>query len=292
MVLVLGVSAGASGARAVLALSDRPHHEPVARCDVRRRPGTTIGEPVISAIRTLRATAVEQAAFIGATAVTLRTGIDPDVVESATAATTRQHVRVVPETSAQLRYLRFTGRLPRRGSVLLYDVGSSGLAACVADTVSGEVLASRRSAVVGGDQFDRLVQEHLAGRGIRLEQAACRDLKEQLGFERIVTAKDPETGACQVLTNNDLAGLAADAVAHSSTVLRSMIRESGTTPSTIVLLGGGAHTPSLGPRLEALMRIPVVMPPEPASVAGRGAVLLAAATGMPSSRRGPALSGW
>ncbi|MFD4266793.1 hypothetical protein [Rhodococcus sp. NPDC058481] len=276
----------------MLAFSDRPHHDPVARCDVRRRPGTTIGEPVISAIRTLRTTAVERAAVIGATAVTLRTGIDPGAVESATASTTRQHVRVVPETSAQLRYLRFTGRLPRRGSVLLYDVGSSGLAACVADAVSGEVLASRRSAVVGGDQFDRLVQQHLAARGIRLEPAACRDLKEQLGFERIVTAKDPESGACQVLTNNDLAGLSADAVAHSGTLLRSMIRESGSIPSAIVLLGGGAHTPALHSRLEALMRIPVVTPPEPASVAGRGAVLLAAATGMPSQRRGPALSGW
>ncbi|MFE3291396.1 hypothetical protein [Rhodococcus sp. NPDC059234] len=278
MVLVLGVSAGASGARAVLAHSDRPHHEPLARCDVRRRPGSAIGEPVISAIRTLRATAVEQAELVTATAVTLRTGIDPEVVEFATTATTRIHVRVLPETSAQLRYLRFTGQLPRRGSVVLYDVGGSGLSACVADAPTGEVLTARRSAVVGGDQLDRLLQDHLAEGGVRLELTACRDLKEQLAFERVVTAADPNTGAAVVLTNNDLAVLTREGVMHSVSLLRTMIRESRSTPSAVVLLGGGGQVASLRHWLETFLRLPVTLPAEPASVAGRGAVLLAAAS--------------
>ncbi|MFC9791003.1 hypothetical protein [Rhodococcus sp. NPDC127528] len=271
MVLVLGVSAGASGARAVLAHSDRPHHEPLARCEIRRRPGSAIGEPVISAIRTLRATAVEQAELVSATAVTLRTGIDPEVVEFATPATTRVHVRVLPETSAQLRYLRFTGQLPRRGSVVLYDVGGSGLSVCVADAPTGEVLTARRSAVVGGDQLDRLLQDHLAASGVRLELTACRDLKEQLAFERVVTAADPGTGATVVVTNNDLAVLTREGVMHSVSLLRTMIRESHSTPSAVVLLGGGGQVAALRHWLETFLRLPVVLPAEPASVAGRGA---------------------
>ncbi|SDE46932.1 molecular chaperone HscA [Rhodococcus tukisamuensis] len=275
--LVLGVSAGASGARAVLAHSDRPHREPMARCDVRRRPGADVGEPVMSAIRTLRAAAVDQGDLVGATAVTLRTGIDPFVVENATATTTRQHVRVFTETSAQLRYLRFTGLLPRTGTVALYDVGSSGLSLCVADSASGEVLASRRSAVVGGDQFDRLLQDHVAGNGIRLDLAVCRDVKERLAAERLTTVADPDTGACTVVTNNDLAALVRPVVAHSASLLRTMATQSRTAPSLVVLLGGGAGVPSLQAELESALRIPVAAAPEPAAVSARGAVILAAA---------------
>ncbi|TQF65727.1 hypothetical protein FK531_20025 [Rhodococcus spelaei] len=285
MVLVLGVSAGASGARAVLAHSDRPHHDPLARCDVRRRPGSPIGEPVISAIRTLRATAVEQGELVSATAVTLRTGIDPEVVEFTAASTTRAHVRVLPETAAQLRYLRFTGQLPRRGAVVIYDVGGSGLSVCVADAPSGEILSSRRSAVVGGDQLDRLVQDHLAASGVRIDLTACRDLKEQLSFERVVTASDPSTGAMTVLTNNDLAALTRDGVMHSVSLLRTMIRESAASPAAVVLLGGGGHVAALRDWLETFLRLPVTVPPDPASVAGRGAVLLAAATAAGSTLR-------
>ncbi|MFC7449555.1 hypothetical protein [Rhodococcus daqingensis] len=290
--LVLGVSAGAGGARGVLTAPDRPHHEPVARCDVRRRTGAEIGEAVISVIRTLRAAAVDRSEMVAATAVTLRTGIDPEAVYDASAAQSRHHVRVVPETSSQLRYLRFTGLIPRHGASVLYDVGSSGLSACVADAASGEVLVARRSAVVGGDQFDRSLQAYLFDQGFRLDLTECRDLKEQLGHERVATATDPDTGACRVLTGSDLAALTRDAVAHSTSVLRSMIRESKVRPSRIVVLGGGARVPGLVATLQSELRIQTVVPPEPASVAGRGAVLLAAATAAPAARPGPAFAGW
>ncbi|GAA4475094.1 hypothetical protein GCM10023094_11960 [Rhodococcus olei] len=291
MVLVLGVSAGSSGARAVLAHPDRPHHEPVARCDVRLRVGAALGEPMISAIRTLRTVAIERGEMVAATAVTLRTGLEPEVVQSLSAATTRQHVEVLPETAAQVRYLRFTGALPRHGTAVLYDVGSSGLSIAVADGATGEVLAARRSAMVCGDRIDQLLQEQLAAQGVWRGLSWCRDVKEQLAHERVVTATDPRTGAATVVTTGDLVDLSRADVIQSVSLLHTMIRETGTTPAVLVLLGGGAHLPGLRERLESLLRIPVSAAPDPTSVAGRGAVLLAAATAGPA-RWGPSRNDW
>lgn len=289
--LVLGVSAGANGARAVLTLSDRPHHDPIARCDIRRRADATVGEPVISAIHTLRATAVERGELVSATAVTLRTGLEPEVAQALSAAATRQHVQILAETAAQVRYLRFTGALRKHRTAVLYDVGSSGLSVCIADGTSGEVLESRRSDLVCGDRVDGLLQEHLASAGVWQDLARCRDVKERLTHERVVTVTDAHTGATAVVTTGDLGALIRDDVEASVSLLHRMIRESGTSPTTVVPLGGGAHLPGLPEQLGAMLGLPVTTAPDPTSVAGRGAVLLAAATAGPA-RWGSSLTGW
>ena len=185
-------------------------------------------------------------------------------------------MNVLPEAAAQLRYLTFTGALPRRTAVVLYDVGSSGLTVSVADTATGAVLSERRSVLLGGDRIDRLLQEHLAARGVWRDLGRCRELKEQLARERVVTVTDPGTGVATVVTTGDLADLSRSDVGRSVPLVDTVIREAGVHPTAAVPLGGGAHLAGLVESLGSLLPIPVTTAPDPTSVAGRGAVLLAA----------------
>ncbi|MGW6692409.1 hypothetical protein ACWF62_01360 [Rhodococcus sp. NPDC054953] len=283
MALVLGVSAGASGARAVLSLPDRPHHEPVARCAVGRGPGVSIGEPAVSAIRTLRAVAAERGEAVAATAVTVRSGLEPEIAADLGSVAGRQHVRVLAETAAQVRYLRFTGALPRHAVAVLYDIGRSGLSLCLAEGATGTIITSRRSALVCGDRLDQLVQETLAAAGVWRDLQHCAEVTRQLTIDRVATVTDPHTGAATVVTAGDLTRLIRDDLAASTSLLDKMVRESGVSPTTAVLLGGGAQLPGLGTHLQELLGLPVADVADPASVAARGAVLLAAA-GAPVSR--------
>lgn len=274
MVLVLGVSAGASGARAVLALPDRPHHDPFARRAVRRHPDAPVGDPVLAAIRAPRAVALDRGERVVATAVTLRVDLETDVAQALDADRGGASVHVLEESSAQIRYLRFTGVLPRHGAAVLYDVGGSGLTMCLVDGASGEIAAYRRSDLAHGDRVDRVLQQHLASAGVWRDLGRCRDVKERLTHERVVTVTDPQTAATAVVTTGDLTHLVRGDLEASVSLLHRMVDESGTTPSLAVLLGGGAQLPGLPGQLESVLGLPVSTAPDPTSVAGRGAVLL------------------
>ncbi|MFD6454602.1 hypothetical protein ACFWF3_27850, partial [Nocardia sp. NPDC060220] len=67
MVLILGVSAGAGGARALLTHSDQPHMPPIDRIQVPRRPGGSVEESVLTAIHRMRAAAADREEYISGT---------------------------------------------------------------------------------------------------------------------------------------------------------------------------------------------------------------------------------
>ncbi|MFH5208021.1 Hsp70 family protein [Antrihabitans spumae] len=274
MVVVLGVSAGASGARAILSHADQPHQRPIDQCVVARRPGADVGEAVAVAIDAMRAAAFERGELIAAVAITHRSDIQADAIRAALRSD-RTPTVLVKESAAQLRYLRFTGRLPKFGTVVLYDLGSSGLTLTLADCASGTALRTRRSTVLGGDEYDAQVHRKLVSAGVDVDLPTSRRYKETLSAERIVTVEDPTSSQRTVLTRSDLAQLQMAGVQHSASFIRHLIEETGETPEAVVLLGGCTHNPLIADRLEATLNIPVIVENEPEEVSARGAVVLA-----------------
>ncbi|MEV6428928.1 Hsp70 family protein [Nocardia sp. NPDC051463] len=273
MVLVLGVSAGAGGARAMLTHSDQPHLPPIDRCQVPRRAGGGIEEPVFEAIRQMSGSAERRDELITGTAVTCRC---PLHAESIRAAAGRTRLTIVDEPLAQLRYLRFTGLLPDTGSVILYDLGSSGLTITHADCRTETILSSTRSTVLGGDGYDGLLRWQLARGSVLTDKLTSRRHREALSSARVVTAMDPTTGGRAVVTRSDLAELCAASIHHSASFVRQLIEETGVHPEAMVLLGGCTRSPSIREALGEMTDLPIIYDSEPEYVSARGAVLLAA----------------
>lgn len=273
MVLVLGVSAGAGGAHAMLTHSDQPHLPPIDSCEVPRRAGGGVEEPVFEAIRRMNGAADRRDELISGTAVTCRCPLHAEAVR---ARVGRRDVTIVDEPLAQLRYLRFTGQLPDSGSVILYDLGSSGLTITHVDCRTDTILSSKRSTVLGGDGYDALLRWRLARDGVLTDTTTIRRHREELSEARVVTAIDDGTGDRAVLTRSDLAELCAAGIHHSVSFVRQIIDETGVRPEAMVLLGGCTRSPSIRAELAELIDLPIVYDPEPDFVSARGAVLLAA----------------
>ncbi|WP_330252515.1 Hsp70 family protein [Nocardia sp. NBC_00565] len=273
MVLVLGVSAGAGGARAMLTHSDQPHLPPIDRCQVPRRAGGGVEEPVFEAIRQMRAAADRRDELITGTAVTCRCPLHADAIR-ATAGRTR--LTIIDEPLAQLRYLRFTGRLPTSGSVILYDLGSSGLTITHADCRTDTILSSKRSTVLGGDGYDALLRWQLARGGVLTDKLTSRRHREELSSARVITAMDASSGGRAVITRSDLAELCAAGIHHSASFVRQLIEQTGIQPEALVLVGGCTRNPNIREELAEMIELPVVYDSEPEYVSARGAVLVAA----------------
>ncbi|WP_245662543.1 Hsp70 family protein [Nocardia vermiculata] len=280
MVLVLGVSAGAGGARAMLTHSDRPHLPPIDQCTVERRAGAGVEEPVFEAIDSMRRSAVRRDEFVTGITVTARCTLHAEALRVASG---RTRLTIADEPLAQLRYLRFSGRLPDDGPVLLYDLGASGLTLTEADCRTEAILAGTHSTLLGGDTHDVLLRRQLARGGVDIDSATCRDYKEQLTGTPVVTTEDPASGTRIVLTRSDFTDLVEAGIHHSVSYVRQLIEETAVAPQAVVLLGGCTRNPGIRAALEQLLELPVIYDPEPEFVSARGAVLLASER--PAARR-------
>ncbi len=274
MVLVLGVSAGARGARAILSHSDEPDGIPLDYCEVRRRPGASRGAPVAEAIHHIRRAAAARGELVTAAAVTYRGEACLDEIRSAVAPFGRELARIAREPLAQLRYLRYIGRLPESGAVLLYDLGATGLSLTLADCATGNILRTSRSTVISGDAHDHLVQRHLARAGHVVEIDQCRTWRETLSSRRAVTAQ-ASTGDRITLTRNDLSDALAGSVHHSAALVRHLADEANRTDVHVLVLGGCARNDQLAQWLADKLAYPVELAPEPELVSARGALLVA-----------------
>lgn len=280
MVLVLGVSSGAAGARAMLMHSDQPHLSPIDHCTVARRAGAGVEEAVVEAIDSMRRCASARGEFVSGVAVTSRCTLHAEAIR---AAAGRSRFTVVDEPLAQLRYLRFTGQLPDEGAVLLYDLGSSGLTLTEIDCRTEAILAGTRSTLLGGDSHDALLRRCLArGGGLGIGLAASREYKEQLSATPVLTAGDPACDTRIVLTRNDFDTLTQAGIQHSVSYVRQLTEETGVAPAAVVLLGGCTRNPGIRDSLRELLDRPVLYDPEPEFVSARGAVLMA--TEQPATR--------
>ncbi|WP_328391287.1 Hsp70 family protein [Nocardia sp. NBC_00416] len=273
MVLVLGVSVGASGARAVLTHSDQPHLPPIDRCHIHRPARASLIEPVLIAVRRMHSAARRRDEYITGTAVTCQNRQQAELVGDSLGT---GRITLVDEPLAQLRYLRFTEKLPASGAVALFDLGSSGLTLTQIDCRTDTVLAGAHCPGLGGDGYDELLCEWLDGAGVFTDESAAGRYREALSSARVVTAADPSTAERAVITRSDLAELCADAVSSAATLVHRVAAQTEVAPDAVALLGGCARNPALRARLTDLLGLPLVCDSEPEYVSARGALLFAA----------------
>lgn len=273
MVLVLGVSVGSSGARAVLTHSDQPHLPPIDRCHIPRAARSPVVEPVLTAVRRMHTAARLRDEFITGTAVTCQNAAQAEEIGDALGT---GRVTLVDEPLAQVRYLRFTDQLPASGSVLLFDLGSAGLTLTQVDCRTDSVLAASHWPGLGGDTYDELLCEWLDRAGVYTDEAAAGRYREALSSARVVTAADPSSTKRAVITRSDLAGLCAEPVAMAATLAERVGEQRDARAETIALLGGCARNPALRAGLAELLGLPLVCDREPEYVSARGALLFAA----------------
>lgn len=268
--LVLGVGAGAHGARAILTYLDSPHRAPVASRTIRRRRGQSLASTISDSVSALHSVASRLAVPVQYSAIAYRLAEDADAISAHRQSTSSQ---LVPETAAQLRYLRFTGTVPSHGSTVLCDIGSTGMTVSVLDLAAGATVASRRTATFCGDDLDHLVRRHLASNGVRTDIDSSRTLKERLSDGGVVNAHDLD-GGNHVFTRSDFDGIIAGPVRYATMVVEQTIELSGTKPASIVLLGGGANVTSIGAAFERRLGLKTLVPQRPELVSARGAALL------------------
>lgn len=274
--LVVGVGAGAHGARAILTYLDSPHRAPIATRTVRRRRGQSLVSTVSDGVSALHAIASKLALQVRHSAIAYRVSEDADAITSHRDAAASA---LVHETAAQLRYLRFTGMVPNHGSTVVCDMGSTGMTVSVVDLAGSDTLRSTRTSTFCGDDLDHLVRRHLSSNKIRVDVDRSRLLKEQLSTGGVVNAQNPDGPGSHVLTRKDFEDMIAGSVRYATMVVGQTVELSGAKPSSIVLVGGGANVSSIGASFERHLGLRTHVPEHPELVSARGAALLSVSGG-------------
>ncbi len=156
----LGISVGASGVGAALLVDTATgltsEYRRLAVDSGRHRD---VGDLVFDAISLMTTQVVDQP-VPDAVTVAYRTEEQADAIRTA-AERRGKLVRLVPETTALLAYLRTVGVRSEPGSVAIADMGASGTTVSVLDQGSGTVLRSARTEDVSGNAVGTVIYDHV-----------------------------------------------------------------------------------------------------------------------------------
>ncbi|WP_330232940.1 Hsp70 family protein [Nocardia sp. NBC_00508] len=214
-------------------------------------------------------------------AVAYRTKEQAQIIRSATGK--QRDLRLIPEGTAALTYLRYTGLLDRYDTVAIVDLGASGLTVTVADLTDGSLLRCDRTATVSGKAIDDLIYHHLvdlhfARRGTRPNRGMLtnrgRAAKEHLSIAHAVTI-DHVAGRPLKLTRADFEELIADLLRDLAVFVAAAFARAPRRPEAVAVIGGGANIPAVLDRLTAALDVPVFTVPDPEAVTAKGAALVA-----------------
>ncbi|MFE6925065.1 Hsp70 family protein [Nocardia sp. NPDC057663] len=202
------------------------------------------------------------------------------------AATTRHRdLRLVPEGTAAMTYLRDTGLLDRYATVAVVDLGATGLTVTVVDYADGAILHTERTPTLSGNAIDELIYHHLvdlhyARRGTRPNRGTLtnrgRAAKEHLSIAPAVTI-DHVAGQPLKLTRSDFEELIGGLLRNIALFTASVFTRAPRYPEAVAVIGGCANIPAVVDTLHARLDIPVLTVPDPEAVIAKGAALVAAA---------------
>ncbi|MGN2641542.1 Hsp70 family protein [Nocardia takedensis] len=214
-------------------------------------------------------------------AVAYRSREQAQVIRSATGK--QRDLKLIPEGTAALTYLRHTGLLDRYETVAIIDLGASGLSVTVADRDGGSVLRSERTTAISGNAIDDLIYHHLvdlhyARRGTRPNRNMLtnrgRAAKEHLSVAPAVTI-DHVAGRPLKLTRADFEELIADLLHDTAAFAAAVFARASTYPEAVAVIGGGANIPSVVTTLYDRLDMPVHTVEDPEAVIAKGAALVA-----------------
>ncbi|MGW0248763.1 Hsp70 family protein [Nocardia goodfellowii] len=214
-------------------------------------------------------------------AVAYRSKEQAQVIRSATGK--QRDLRLVPESTAALTFLRHTGLLDRYETVAIVDLGATGLSVTVADQADGTVLRSQRITAISGNAIDELIYHHLvdlhyARRGTRPNRGMLtnrgRAAKEHLSVSPAVTI-DHVAGRPLKLTRADFEALIATLLDDLAEFTGAVFASSPRRPQAIAVIGGGANIPAVLTALADEFEVPVLSVDDPEAVIAKGAALVA-----------------
>ncbi|WP_405167179.1 Hsp70 family protein [Nocardia sp. NBC_01499] len=214
-------------------------------------------------------------------AVAYRSKEQAQAIRSATGK--QRELRLVPEGTAALTYLRHTGLLDRYDTVAVIDLGATGLSVTVADQADGTVLRSERTIAISGNAIDDLIYHHLvdlhyARRGTRPNRGMLtnrgRAAKEHLSIAPAVTI-DHVAGQPLKLTRADFEELIADLLRETAVFAAAVFARAPKFPQAVTVIGGGANIPAVVDTLAAQLDVPVFTVEDPDAVIAKGAALVA-----------------
>ncbi|WP_405160119.1 Hsp70 family protein [Nocardia sp. NBC_01499] len=279
---VLGVSVGAGAVRMARPHTANPHgHIEAHSFDLQTIP---VGEQTVEelAAEAIGVT-LETTPDISATAIAYRGEQHARAVRAAMARQQLTNYELVPEVVAALEFAQSTGDIRGISSLVVYDLGSSGLTVSVVDTQSREVRYSERTSDISGDYLDSLIREQqiASGRiahppdeeGLATLDGLCREAKEQLSTNTAVAL--PSEQGLVLLAQENFESLIMLAIESSARMARDVITRSDRPVHGVLAIGGCARIPLVARVLERWMGVPVIVPDSPETVVSRGAALLA-----------------
>ncbi|MBP2188504.1 Hsp70 family protein [Nocardia goodfellowii] len=292
---VLGVSVGAGAVRLA-----RPHavnpHTPVNpqgfdlhTIPVRDHRGDELAAEAVGVT-------LESSPEIRATAIAYRGEQQARSIRAAMARQQLTDYELVPEIFATLEYAMATGEIRGINSLVVYDLGSSGLTVSVVETHTREVRYTERTSEISGDYLDSLIREQqiASGRiahpqnsaGLASLDALCREAKEQLSSNTAVAL--PSEQGLVLLAQENFEALVVTAVEASARMTREVIARAERPVHGVLAIGGCARIPLVAKVLEHWIGVPVIVPENPETVAARGAALLARPAARPAAAPAPA----
>ncbi|WP_280346875.1 Hsp70 family protein [Nocardia neocaledoniensis] len=213
------------------------------------------------------------------------------------AATARHRdLRLVPEGTAAMTYLRDTGLLDRYATVAVIDLGATGLTVTVVDFADTAILHTERTPTLSGNAIDELIYHHLvdlhyARRGTRPNRGTLtnrgRAAKEHLSIAPAVTI-DHVAGQPLKLTRSDFEELIGGLLRNIALFASSVFSRAPKYPDAVAVIGGCANIPAVVDTLQTRLDVPVVTVPDPEAVIAKGAALVADASA-PSALQAAAL---
>ncbi|WP_433713584.1 Hsp70 family protein [Nocardia sp. CA-084685] len=214
-------------------------------------------------------------------AVAYRSKEQAQVIRAATGK--QRDLRLVPEGTAALTYLRHTGLVDRYDTVAIVDLGATGLSITVADQADSTILRTERTAAVSGNAIDELIYHHLvdlhyARRGTRPNRGMLtnrgRAAKEHLSIAPAVTI-DHVAGQPLKLTRADFEELISELLRETAVFAAAVFARAPKSPEAVIVIGGGANIPAVLSTLEHDLDIPVHTIDDPEAVIAKGAALVA-----------------
>lgn len=288
MTTSLGLSAGSGMIHCVLLTTDESGrtHAINRVIDVDPTDGLTRAGRVNSGIDLMLGQAREADGRVGTIGVAYRTDEQAkDIASRGTGA--KRQIHLIAETEAVAHQLSTSGEISRFESVVVVDLGDTGMSLYAVDPNTRRVSGYRRSTVLSGDAVDALLadeitrSDRLRGRRKSSVISACRTAKEELSVRdsTALMTGNPElpitlTRSTLERLTRPMASAAADEVAEYVTGVRSA--------EAVVLVGGLANVPMIRDLIVERAGLEPVLPHAPESVAATGAARLAA-TGRGSS---------
>lgn len=222
---------------------------------------------------------------VGPIGITARTATQRRRLRSGGTGTRRQ-VHLSSDDEAVTAFLTRTGQIDRFASVVVADVGDTGMSLYLVDPNGPKISAYERSAALSGRQIDEALADHVSAaaladgggqtrRGRAALVSACRTAKEEPG--ETPAAHGAQAFSVTAAAVDEAARpFVADAREAFTRFVADARRAAGPHPEAAVLVGGLANLRIVAD-VAADTDLDVIVPQSPELAAATGAAMLAGA---------------